>query len=68
MNTCYRIVIKGRLPRQWWHRFSDMAVSYEDENTVFLGKIPINGVLHEMLTNLKEMNYSILVLEKIDHP
>jgi hypothetical protein len=66
MSTHYRIIVHGILHKQWWHRFHGWNISHEKENTVLSGEIEDPSQLQRVLSDLRNMNFTLLLVEKTE--
>ncbi len=64
-NSDYWIMIEGLLDEGWAEWFDDVAISYENGDTVLKGCID-QATLHGLLKTIRDLGLTILVVQRID--
>lgn len=61
----YRIRVRGHLDRNWSDWFSQMVVSTEGSDTILTGSVPDQAALHGLLIRIRDLNLTLLSVERI---
>jgi hypothetical protein len=64
-NHPYRIVVKGRLNKNWKDWFGSVNLVVEGENSVLTGRFPDQAALHGALNKIRDLNLELLKVEKL---
>jgi len=62
----YRIILKGRLDKQWTDWFDGMTITYEDDATILTGKVADQAELYGLLIRIRDLNLPLLLVERIE--
>jgi hypothetical protein len=62
----YRIKLKGHLDNKWSEWFADMAISSEGEETILTGRVADQAALHGLLIRIRDLNLTLLHVERIE--
>ena len=62
----YRIKLKGRLDPHWSDWFEQMVISTEGGVTVLKGPVADQAALHGLLTRIRDLNLTLLAVERIE--
>ncbi len=61
MPEYYEIRIKGRLDPHWSEWFSDLELTYLDENeTLLAGLLSDQAALHSLLERIRDLNLTLI--------
>ncbi len=60
MKGKIRIIIQGRLDKQWKKSFDGMKISYEEGNTILSGNIKDEAHLHGILNFIRDLNIKLI--------
>ena len=64
----YRIVIKGVLDQRWSDWFDGFGITPTAENrTLLFGQVPNQGVLHGILSKIRDLGLTLLSVECIQN-
>ena len=64
--TDYRIKLKEHLDPKWSDWFEQMAISTEGDQTMLTGPVADQAALHGLLTRIRDLNLTLLVVERIE--
>lgn len=62
----YRIKVKGYLAKQWTGWFDNMEIEYEEDSTVLTGCVIDQAALYGILNRMRDLNLTLLLVERID--
>ena len=62
----YRIKLKGCLDPKWSDWFEQMAISTEGGETILTGPVIDQAALHGLLIRIRDLNLTLLSLERIE--
>ncbi|MCD4695229.1 MAG: hypothetical protein K8S16_03225 [Bacteroidales bacterium] len=63
----FRIIVKGKLGKEWTDWFENLDINFDGENTVLSGHIEDQSALHGILNRLRDLNLTLIsVNPKID--
>ena len=66
-SNVYEIKIKGHLDTKWAEWFYDMTINHESDGTTTLrGPLPDQAVLHSILDRIRDMNLTLINVQKIN--
>ena len=65
-STAYRIKLKGCLDPKWSDWFEQMAISTEGGETILTGPVIDQAALHGLLIRIRDLNLTLLSLERIE--
>ena len=66
MKGKIRLVIKGRLDKEWNDHFEGMDISYEAGNTVFKGNLKDDSYLHGILGTISDLNLTLISINPLE--
>jgi hypothetical protein len=61
----YRIKLKGCLDHKWSDWFEQMAISTQDDKTILTGPVADQAALHGLLIRIRDLNLTLLSLERV---
>jgi len=62
----YRIVVKGRLNKNWRDWFGGINLEVEGDNSVITGRFADQAALHGTLNKIRDLNLELLKVEKLN--
>ena len=65
-STAYRIKLKGCLDPNWSDWFEQMAISTEGGETILTGPVADQAALHGLLIRIRDLNLTLLSVERIE--
>ena len=65
-STDYRIRLKGCLDPKWSDWFEQMAISTEGGETILTGPVADQAALHGLLIRIRDLNLTLLSVERIE--
>ena len=65
-STAYRIKLKGCLDPKWSDWFEQMAISAEGGETILTGPVADQAALHGLLIRIRDLNLTLLSVERIE--
>jgi hypothetical protein len=63
----YRIVVKGRLNKNWRDWFGGINLEVKGENSVITAHFPDQAALHGTLNKIRDLNLELLKVEKLSN-
>jgi hypothetical protein len=63
--TDYRIKLKEHLDPKWSDWFEQMVISIEGGQTILTGPVPDQAALHGLLIRIRDLNLTLLSVERI---
>lgn len=64
--TDYRIKLKEHLDPKWSDWFEQMVISIEGGQTILTGPVPDQAALHGLLIRIRDLNLTLLSVERIE--
>lgn len=61
----YRIKLKGCLDHKWSDWFEQMKISTQDDETILTGPVVDQAALHGLLIRIRDLNLTLLSVERI---
>lgn len=61
-----KIKIHGHLDKHWEYMFNDMTISYEGNNTIFIGTIKDDAYLHGILNLIRDLNLKLISVNPLN--
>lgn len=69
MPSAYQIRVVGHLDRHWSAWFGGLTLSHEDDGTTTLaGDLSDQAALHGVLSQIRDLNLTLVALERLDRP
>lgn len=65
-GAVYRILVRERLDQRWEDRFAPMHLTAEDHVTMLRGPVSDQAMLHGILERIRNLNLTILLVERIE--
>jgi hypothetical protein len=56
----FKIVIKGRIDKEWGDWFGDIDIHYQEDSTILTGELPDQSALHGILNQIRDLNLTLL--------
>ncbi len=66
MREEVQIKVKGHLDRKWEDFFHGMSISYEEDTTLFRGRVADDAQLHGVLNTIRDLNLKLISVTPID--
>ncbi len=63
----YEITVGGRLGLQWKAWFEGMEIAYSGENTVLIGLINDQAMLHGVLNQIRDLNMTLISVKILNN-
>jgi len=60
MEGITNIKIKGRLDEKWKIYFEGMQIHYEEDDTIFSGKMKDEAFMHGILNKIRDLNLKLI--------
>lgn len=60
MEGITNIKIKGRLDEKWRIYFEGMKIHYEEDDTIFSGRIQDEAFMHGILNKIRDLNLKLI--------
>ena len=65
MKATIQIKVKGHLGKQWEEMFHGMRFSYEEDLTVFTGRLQDYSQLYGVLITMRDLNLKLISLNPV---
>lgn len=59
------IKIEGRMDEKWVNYFNDLIIHYDNNSTVFSGKIQDESYLHGILNRIRDLNLKLISVNRL---
>jgi hypothetical protein len=60
------IRIRGKIAEHWSSWFEDLAVEYDDDETILAGHVADQGALYGLLSRLRDLGLALLSVETLE--
>jgi hypothetical protein len=62
----YRIVVRGQIDQTWSAWLSGLSILYEDDFSILTGPLPDQSALYGVLLKLRDLNLTLISLERLE--
>ena len=62
----YEIRLRGHIDKSWSSWLGDMAITYEDDDTVLTGKMTDQSALRGLLSKIWDMNQTLISINRVE--
>jgi hypothetical protein len=64
----FKIVVKGRIDKEWAEWFGEMEIHYDEGSTILTGDLPDQPALHGILNQIRDLNLTLISVNSYKQP